>query len=919
MPARRLGSLIIALILLVGPSPISASAASNQLILNDNTQQTQDLSEYLSIFTDDSNALGIEDIRELPSNQWQPNTQDFIHLGFSSASIWFKATIKTGFMDESDWLVHLKDGLKDEVDIYYFVNGSQTNKFSAQPNESFYRREVEHRHFVFPVQMEPNTVTDVYIKIRFAQHIMLPIELTRTTSFARDDQLELVLLAICVGLMLVMFVYNFFLYLATREISYLFYVGLVAFAGLYFSGMNGLNYQFLWPEMPRWNEASHTVFGGLMLVFAGLFTLNFLHIEKRSRRYYLLIFFACIGLCAALLAISGFLLLGIQLATVAGLCSWITFFILGVQYWRSGLTYAGYYTVAWFMLLVTGTSLFLGFLEVIPFSMNLLYASQVAFMIETVLNSIALAGRIRSLELDKQQALSDNKAKLAFLAKMSHELRTPMNGILGMAELLADRQTDKTDKTDKRYVQIIKSSTTTLITIINDILDYSKIEDGKMELELIDFDLRELIDSCLSIQAVQTFDKPFELIASVDTELPGHVRGDPTRVGQILLNLTSNAIKFTEQGMVIVRAEFDRKNPHLIRISVKDTGIGISHEQQAFLFDSFQQASASVSRTHGGTGLGLSITKQLTELMGGKLKVRSKPGLGSVFSVTLDMPASAPAPLPPKLPSDCRLLYINNNLAFGQLLTKELKRRGLDSISAENQETALAALNDAKQRMHPVKLLIVDCGENSVAIAENLRARGYSEKTIIFSETGKPEFENRHPNSNYVSTKPLSFDGYSDQLASIFDTQITTDKTRANKLLEGVTPDEASLNILVAEDNAVNQIVIKGLLKKLNHTAIVAENGQDAVARLKQLDQEFDIVLMDCEMPVMDGFTATSLIRDWEQQQSKPRLPIVALTAHILPEQEQSCYDAGMDDLLTKPVEITKLKAILQKHQANVD
>jgi signal transduction histidine kinase/CheY-like chemotaxis protein len=598
------------------------------------------------------------------------------------------------------------------------------------------------------------------------------------------------------------------------------------------------------------------------------------------------------------------------------LVSWVSFFAMGLHAWVQGMAYASYYTIAWFLLFTTGIALFLGFLEILPFSFGLLYASQLAFAVETVLNSLALTNRIHSLEYERQQALADSKAKLTFLAKMSHEIRTPMNGILGMAELLFDRLKDPTDQ---RYIQIIRSSTTILLTIINDILDYSKIEAGKMAIEDIDFDPRGMLAQAMSVHSARTLGKPVELFGSVEAGIGAKLQGDPTRLAQIIINLTSNALKFTQRGAVHVSLAQNNEVPNGVRIMVQDSGIGIPEAQQATLFEAFQQADNSIARSYGGTGLGLAITRQLAELMGGKVQLASVEGEGSRFWVDLQLPSLQPAPELPDM-GQARLLLIENSHLLAQALEAAASRWGLALVVVADGAAAWAQLQMARSQGQAFDLIVIKEELRPVSGIDTgikLKALGLKAPMVLLYHNATATVPTSALAHGFASIhpKPYLLDDYQAIFAGALKPPVVSQRPAEAVLPKSNLPSQP-LQILVAEDNGVNQLVIKGLLHKLNHNITLTDNGREALQTLQAAPGKFDLVLMDCEMPIMNGFTATREIRSWERSRHQRRIPIVALTAHILPEQREACFAAGMDELLSKPVEVNKLRRLLLSYSA---
>lgn len=769
---------------------IPAATAASAVLGLSSIPARLDLEPWITYVCDDSTPHDIATLRTPPNpDTFQPLPKPHISLGFRPDACWFRWEMHNVSATMQRLLFTIDYPVLDHVDLYQDSNNRMTH-WSLGDAKAFAERTIDSRNFVIPLNLEPGQKAVYYLRVQSSGSMTVPIYLSDRDHFIGLHERNEWWLGIFYGISLGLLFYHAFLWGALREKIYRFYVLHLGASLAYLATLQGLAFQ-LWPDWIDWNNRSNFIAGYFVFMTGALFARDYLNTRDWRSGDRFLVFLATLNVLALL--IQGFMPAQLMYQSLAAMVvlTMMSLLVVGIIRWRQGLREARHFILAWglFMLMTIVFSLkTYGIFARLPVlqAVNML---QFGMILQQVLLSLGLADRLATLKREKtireQEILrerAENEAKGDFLAKMSHEIRTPMNAVLGLTQLLKD---SRLDNGQREQVNMLQSAGKSLLELINDILDYSKISAGKLALEKTVFNLPELLSDCISIFAVNADQKSLSLAYEPMANLPVWVKGDPVRVRQVASNLLNNAIKFTENGQIHVRLKWEASSipgEIVILVEVEDTGIGLNAEEIRQLFQAFQQADVSTTRKYGGSGLGLAISRQLVEMMHGEIGVRSHPGEGSTFWFRIPL-----------------------------------------------------ELSEAPARSQPA--------------------------------------------------------------------------TGSSQRLQG-------RRLLVVEDNPVNQLVITGLLRKLGITPLLCQDGAASLDLLHQ-HPEVELVLMDCEMPGMDGYEATRRLREREIHEGLPRLPVIALTAHAMASHKERCLEAGMDDHLAKPVVLDDLANLLQRHLAD--
>jgi signal transduction histidine kinase/DNA-binding response OmpR family regulator/HPt (histidine-containing phosphotransfer) domain-containing protein len=672
-------------------------------------------------------------------------------------------------------------------------------------------------------------------------------------------------------------------------------------------------YAFVWPHVPRaiakWSEDSRRAEIRMLVVDA---TLGGFLIPMTSFRIVPTLAFA-LGYCSMLASVGGFRLLAIGASGMLTTCI------------ATAALFTGFHVEP------TGSVLNTILAGVMIFAFQLLLAIQTYWQARGFVQSrrrVAeqaeqILDQNRLLVTAREEALQAAQAKASFLATMSHEIRTPLNGVLGMTRLLAETNLTADQRDFVRTIQVSGSS---LLAIINDILDYSKIESGNMEVEDEPLRLIEALEESFEIVAPRAREKGIELLYQIGPEVPRVIRGDITRLKQVLTNLVGNAVKFTEKGEVFVDVTLDRAededNAAIIVFDVRDTGIGIPENRIGQLFSAFTQVDASTTRKYGGTGLGLAISKRLTQLMGGDIRVQSTLGKGSSFRFTVLARAADPALLAtpdvdPVPVQDKRVLIVDDNPTNRRVLGEQLKAWGLAVESAEGGQQALALLAGQEFDLAILDLHMPDI--DGLMLAERIKEQEKLQKLPLILLSSSVFQKKNDPNNYFAAlmTKPIRqtklFDALMIALSGKQDTTVKPQTLPGAKHLAAIAP----LRILVADDNDVNRKLAGLILARFGYDADYAVNGRDAHDRVVHnaiSGRAYDVILMDVNMPEMDGLEATRAIRKKASEHPDKKWPVIAaVTADAMQGDREVCLAAGMDDYLTKPLDFDAVEGVLER------
>lgn len=873
------------------------------------------LSSHVSFWRD---AKGPEDVLTVSQHpEWFSPPRANPNWGFDpGASYWFRFTLHNPEAVSLQRILLIDFPLLDHVYLYAPDGQGGFRESRSGDSEPWSARPLKVRQLALPLDIAAHASTTFFLRIESSSNIIFPARLYSPERFWADMSRDQLWQGMFYGAMFLLVVYNLFLYLSAREKVFLYYSCALVPTTAYLLCIDGLAFQFF-PIVGLWQNLSLSFFIGLSSLLYLNFSRHYLSVPEGSVWHR--ITQVLLGLCLVSMLLLP--LLGPTYGAIAVLMqgAFISVYILLMAFFSlpRERAVAVYFVLGWSIFLINSVAAALAAFALIPLLEFFILGIKIGLLATATLISMGMGLHLRLLKRAEAKSREDallaqaqSQAKSQFLAMMSHEIRTPMNGVLGMAELL---KTTGLNNEQSRILATMETSGNALLEVINDVLDHAKIEAGRMELELVPLDFDSLMEECLDLFKARIYKQQLSLLCSISPDVPTELVGDALRLRQVITNLVSNAVKFTAHGSIEVGVTaFAEAGSLQLTISVRDTGIGIAPEQREQIFDSFMQADISTSRHYGGTGLGLSISRELCQLMGGDLAVESEPGRGSVFRARVRVTPLAgtraravwPSGQPP-----VRLLLVDGDSRFDAVMEAEASTPEFSVQSVQTGEAAFQRLHEAAAAGRPFALVATALqlpDMNGLSLHGRITRDPVLQgcRTLLFA---MPQMQPSpgvlvHAGVAHAFERPVLARELRQAALAVLRRQPDEAPPQRQEM-----PQYPGLRVLVAEDNRTNQMVIQGLLRRFGIQGELVENGEQALATCRRARHAFNLVLMDCEMPIMDGYVATREIRRLESAEGLARIPIIAISAHVTQHHIDNCYAAGMDDHIPKPVSLRML------------
>lgn len=866
---------------------------------------------------------GHASVLDIASGQYMLNKMPLNGRSFSflkQGALWLKFTETNRAKTAQKYVFQLDYSLINSAEMFTFVNGKPILIARSGALLTAAEKALNTHEIALPFVIQAQSQQDYYVKISDTSHVFLQVQIIKENVFWGGMISKQFLDGFFYGLITLITLYSFFIFWTIRDKSFFAFSLAMIPTFFYFLTFDGY-------ISPKKMLLTNLELVNFLLMFSCYFNIYFsvsyLRISgksiwiKVSYGFYAFITLA-IGASIFVTEMEG-MIFALILAALT------VFFILLLSMSSFKITKeSGFlFFIGWLIFFINILGFILSIYNVVPVFYDFNFVMKVALSSSIVFMFLGLGLGVKAFKnselKSKEQALlahAQNQAKDQFLATMSHEIRTPMNGILGVAELL--RATSLSDE-QKKLLLTMESSGYALLELVNDVLDHEKVVSGRMSIELMRFNIDEWLEECVNLFKARIYKKELSLYCDISDNVPVEVIGDSLRLRQIVSNLLSNAIKFTDKGSIHINISAKRIATKInLMIDVIDTGIGLSETDKQNIFDSFVQANASTTRKYGGSGLGLSISRELCRLMGGDLVVNSSLGEGSTFTATVVMDAVSDSQIRHDThlsEKTIKILLVDADESFCEVMKHKLAVMNIQVFVAASGIDALILLRTAELKNNNFDFLITNFklpDMNGLTLHEQMRndLKIKDCQTLLFS---LPQFL---PNSRILQHAGIAYAFEKPVWPKELRKAILAGLRRHNDsaaTIPGRFPQYRGARVLVAEDNRTNQIVIEGLLKRYGIESEMVENGEQAIAAFRQSKKQLDLILMDCEMPGIDGYIATQEIRRQEREQALKHLPIVAISAHVMKSHIEKCYEVGMDDFLPKPVNMVALGEILAK------